>query len=79
MAKTKTLMDDLMEPHLGNREWLVGDRATIADLACYSYIARVGEGEFSLEPYPAVRAWLARVEGLDNFPPMAIAADLLGG
>ena len=76
-VKTETLLNDLIEPHLTDQAWLVGDRATVADLACYSYIARVGEGDFSLEPYPAIRAWLSRVEGLKNFPPMAIAADLM--
>lgn len=75
-AKTTTLFDALFEPHLENREWLVGESATLADLACYSYIARVTEGGFSLEAYPAICAWLARVEALDGFAPMVHAAEL---
>lgn len=75
-AKTETLLGNLFEPHLTGRNWLAGDGATIADLACYSYIARVTEGDVSLEPYPAVRAWLERVEGLKGFTAMPHAADI---
>lgn len=74
-VKTTALFDALFEPHLKNRTWLVGDSATLADLACYSYIARVTEGDFSLDAYPAISAWLARVEALDNIAPMVNAAE----
>lgn len=77
VARTQALFGHLFEPHLTGRDWLVGDRATIADLACYSYIARVTEGDFSLEPYPAIRAWLARIEQIDGFLPMVHASDLM--
>lgn len=56
-----------MEQHLQGRDWLAGEHATIADLALYSYTAHVPEGGVTLEPYPAVRAWLARVEALPGF------------
>jgi glutathione S-transferase len=59
-----------MEKHLADRSYLAADEPTIADLACYSYVAHAPEGRIPLEPYPAVRAWLARVEGLPNFKPM---------
>jgi glutathione S-transferase len=50
-----------MERHLDGREFLVGDGYTIADIALYAYTHVAPEGGFTLEPYPAVRAWLARV------------------
>jgi glutathione S-transferase len=50
-----------MEGHLAGREFLVGERYTIADIALYAYTHVAPEGGFKLEPYPAVRAWLARV------------------
>jgi glutathione S-transferase len=50
-----------MEGHLARREFLVGDRYTIADIALYAYTHVAPEGGFDLEPYPAVRAWLERV------------------
>ena len=36
----------------------------------YSYTAPAPEGGVSLEPYPRVRAWLARIEALPGFVPM---------
>ena len=59
-----------MEQHLAGRSYLAAEHATIADLACYSYVAHAPEGGVSLEPYPSVRAWLARVEALPAFVPM---------
>jgi len=33
-----------------------------ADLALFAYTHRADEGGFDLQPYPAIRAWLARCE-----------------
>ena len=51
----------VMEDHLAPRTYFVGERPTIADLALYAYTHVADEGGYDLEPYPAVRAWLARV------------------
>jgi len=51
-----------MEGHLTGREFLVADQYTIADIALYAYTHVAPEGGFELEPYPAINAWLARVE-----------------
>jgi glutathione S-transferase len=59
-----------MEQHLAGRTYLAAEHPTLADLACYSYVAHVPEGGVSLEPYPSVRAWLARVEALPQFVPI---------
>ena len=50
-----------MEGHLDGRAWLVGDAPTLADIALYAYTHVADEGGFSLEEYPQIRAWLARV------------------
>ena len=50
-------------------EWLVGGRPTIADVAIYSYVARAPEGNVDLSTYPAVDAFLRRVEALPGFVP----------
>jgi glutathione S-transferase len=50
-----------MEGHLTTRQFLVGERYTIADIALYAYTHVAPEGGFELEPYPAIRAWLERV------------------
>lgn len=51
----------LMDEHLGRREFLVLDRLTLADIILYAYTHVAEEGGFDLQPYPNVRAWLARV------------------
>ena len=60
----------VMEQQLGQSAFLAGDRPTLADIANYSYIARAPEGNISLQPYPNLRAWLARIEALPRFVPM---------
>jgi glutathione S-transferase len=67
-----------MEGHLSAREFLAADHATIADLACYSYVGHAPEGGVSLNDWAAVRAWLRRVEALPRFkaiPPLPIPAE----
>ena len=59
----------LMEEHLRTRDWFVGDAITLADVALYPYTARAGEGGFDLSRYPAVTAWLARVEATPGHVP----------
>ena len=51
-----------MEGHLAKgREFLVGERYSIADIALYAYTHVAPEGGFDLAGYPAITAWLARV------------------
>lgn len=59
-----------MEWHLADREYFVGDRFTIADIALYAYTHVAPEGGFDLEPYPAVRSWLDRLEAQPGVVPM---------
>ncbi len=65
-ARVLTFMDG----HLAERAFLAAEHITIADLACYSYVAYAPDGGVSLEPYPNVRAWLARIEAQPWFQPM---------
>lgn len=51
----------LMDAHLERSAFLVGDALTLADIALYAYTHVADEGGFDLQPYPNVRAWLARV------------------
>jgi glutathione S-transferase len=61
---------NVMDAELAKSPWLAGPEPTLADISNYSYIAHAPEGNVSLEPYPQVRAWLARVEALPGFVPM---------
>jgi glutathione S-transferase len=51
----------LMDRHLQGRSHFVLDRLTLADITLYAYTHVAHEGGFDLQPYPNVRAWLARV------------------
>lgn len=51
----------VMETHLAGRQFFVDDRYSIADVALYAYTHVADEAQLDLEPYPGVRAWLARV------------------
>ncbi len=57
----------IFESHLGKNNWLEMGRVTIADCACFPYIALSHEGGISLQPYPNIRAWIARIKALPNF------------
>ena len=59
----------VMDAQLAARHFLVGNDATLADIAGYSYISAAPEGNVDLAAYPNVRAWLARVEALPGFVP----------
>lgn len=61
-----------LEGYLEGKEWLVGNRPTIADVAFYSYTAHAPEGNVSLDPYPNVRALVARIEALPGFIAMPV-------
>lgn len=63
-----------MEATLAGQDWLAGSAATLADVACYPYVASAPEGGVDLAPYPAVRAWIARFEALPGVTPMPRSA-----
>ena len=52
-----------MEAALTGTDWLVGGGPTLADLALVAYPRVAHEGDFDLSAYPAVGAWVRRVEG----------------
>jgi glutathione S-transferase len=53
----------VMEAHLHGRQYLVGERYSIADIALYAYTHVAHEAQLDLAPYPNVGDWLARVAG----------------
>ncbi|MYM74275.1 glutathione S-transferase [Duganella sp. FT109W] len=61
---------DVMEQELHGRRWLVGEHASVADIAAFSYVAHAPEGGVSLKPYPNIRAWLDNVRALPGFVAM---------
>jgi glutathione S-transferase len=57
----------VMEQHLAQRRFFVADAYSIADIALYAYTHAAGDGGFDLRLYPAIGAWLARVEAQAHF------------
>ncbi len=51
----------LMDEHLAQTPFFIGDRPTLADIALYAYTHVCEDGGYHLNRYPAVQAWLARV------------------
>lgn len=67
VIKQSKQLFELMDRELASRRFIAADTPTIADLALYAYTSHAPEGGLSLEPYPHVRAWLARIEALPGF------------
>lgn len=60
----------LMDEHLAGRDWFVGTAPSLADICLYAYTHVAEDGGFVLGDYPAVQAWIARVEALENYIPI---------
>jgi glutathione S-transferase len=51
-----------LQQQLGETPYLVGAALTLADIALVAYTRKAGLGGFKLEDYPAVMAWILRVD-----------------
>jgi glutathione S-transferase len=51
----------LMDVHLADREWLVGDAISLADICLFAYTHVADEGGFDLDLYPGVIGWMERI------------------
>ena len=60
----------LMDEHLARREWLVGDRISVADICLFAYTHVADEADFELELYPGVVAWMERIMRHPKHVPM---------
>lgn len=60
----------MMDAHLSTQAFLAGELATLADLACYAYVALAPEGGLPLATYPHLRKWIERLEALPRFKPI---------
>ena len=63
----------VMESQLTHSAFLVGEQLTTGDISLYGYTHVAHEGGFDLSLYPAVQAWLARIEALPHYVPMGSA------
>jgi len=60
----------VLEQGLAGREFLVGERYSLADIALYAYTHVAPEGGFALDAYPAIRAWCARIAAQPGHVPI---------
>lgn len=51
-----------LERLLSENRYIVGGALSLADIALLAYTRTAPEGGFSLDPYPSIRAWIARAE-----------------
>ncbi len=58
---------EVMEGHLADRDWFVGQSCSIADLALYAYTHVADEGDFDLARFPRIRAWIERLSALPGY------------
>jgi glutathione S-transferase len=72
----------ILEIRLETQEWLALGHLTIADVAMYPYVALSPEGLVDLQPYPAIRLWLDRMQALPGYlgmPGMYESAAVING
>ncbi len=60
----------ILDEHLRERTFLVGERFTIADIALYAYTHCADEGGFDLAPYSSLAVWFARVRAEHGHVPL---------
>lgn len=74
LAGGKSALREL-EAHLAERrilghDWLVGATPTIADIACFPYVALSPDAGIEHDAYPAIRSWLYNLRSLKGFVTM---------
>ena len=67
IAALRELEAGLFEQSLRGNRFLASDRPSIADIACFPYVALAPDGGVSLDPYPTIRLWSRALRALDGF------------
>ena len=63
-----------LDATLQGRDWLVGERCTIADIGCWGRMVFMAEGGFAIADWPHVEAWSRRLKAMLGF---ALPYDLI--
>jgi glutathione S-transferase len=67
----------VMENHLKMHQYFAAGQLTVADIALYGYTHVADRCDFDLSTFPAIRAWLRRVEQTMGFVPMEPRAEII--
>ncbi|MEO9575416.1 MAG: glutathione S-transferase family protein [Tateyamaria sp.] len=57
----------VLDTHLANRDWIVGDGVTNADLSCCGYLFYPEPFGFSRADWPNIDRWLTNLQGLEGW------------
>lgn len=61
---------DVLEKGLTGKNFLVGNRYSLADISLYAYTHVAPEGGFDLSKYPNIRAWCDRIAKQPKWSPI---------
>ena len=67
VAALRELEAGLFEQEMRGMRFLASDQPSIADIACFPYVALAPDGGVSLDPYPTIRLWSRALRSLDGF------------
>jgi len=59
----------MVEKHLAGRDFLLGDRPTIADISMVGYLYYTEETGLDRAPYPNITGWAKRIAALPGWAP----------
>ena len=57
----------VMDKHLANHQFFVGNQATIADISLYAYTHVADEGGFDVSTYTHIQRWFRDFEGIPGY------------
>jgi len=60
----------VMDNHLATHDYFAAGQLTVADIALYGYTHLAEQCDYDLSGFPAIRAWLRRIEHEPRFIPM---------
>lgn len=66
----------VMDTHLANHKFFLGNQATIADISLYAYTHVADEGGFDLSQYAHIQRWFRDFEAIPGYIKMARSADI---
>jgi len=58
---------DVLESRLDTETWLAGPGPTVADIACFPYVALAQQGQVDTARYAGIQRWIADFKALDRF------------
>ena len=63
----------LLDREIRGRNWLVGERVTLADIALFAYTHVADEAGYRFADYPEISTWIARFKTLPWYAPITEA------